>query len=211
MQPLYIVAELVAAGGSIAPYSLVDQTMSDLGATTCTSVEYPYGPVELCSPWHPLLNGSLVVSGVLLLVGAVLLHGFLPRRRSTTASTVAWVVAGLSSVATGLVPVDHDLALHSLVALPSLLAMPIGLLLLAASLRRTIPWVAGTAAALGLASLAGAVVFVVTAASPELGGVWERLGFWPSYLCLPVVALVLHRRCTARPGDGPAPPADPPR
>ncbi|WP_166435868.1 DUF998 domain-containing protein [Cellulomonas shaoxiangyii] len=194
VQPLYVVAELLAAARSSAPYSLLDQTISDLGATTCTAIDYAHGPVEVCSPWYPVINASLVVFGLLLAVGAVLLRRFLPRRRSATASTVAWVVVGLSSVATGLVPLDRDLTLHSLVALPALLASPAALLLLAASLRRAVPWLSAATAAVGLASLVGAVAFLVTTGSPDLGGLWERLGFWPTYLWLPVVAAVLLRR-----------------
>ncbi|MFC4556544.1 DUF998 domain-containing protein [Georgenia faecalis] len=200
VQPLYVVAELVAAARSSAPYSLLDQTISDLGATTCTSIDYPYGAVEVCSPLHALVNGSFIVFGLLLAVGAVLLRRFLPRPRLAAASTVAWVVAGLSSVATGFVPVDRDLDLHSVAALPSLFAMPIALLLLAGCLRRMAPGLGTATAVVGLASLAGSVVFLVTATSPELGGVWERLGFWPSYLWLPVVALVLLRRARASRG-----------
>ena len=46
----------------------------------------------------------------------------------------------------------------------------------------------------GIVSLAGSVVFVLTATSPDLGGLWERVGFWPTYLWLPVVAAALLRR-----------------
>jgi hypothetical membrane protein len=194
VQPLYLVAELVAAWGSTAPYSMLDQTISDLGATQCTTIAYPYGDVAVCSPWHPLVNGSFVVFGVLLAVGAVLLRGSLPRPRLAAASTVAWVVAGLSSVATGLVPVDQDLELHALVALPSLVALPLALLLLAASLRAAVPRLGVATAVVGLVSLAGSVVFLLTATSPDLGGLWERLAFWPSYLWVPVVAVVILRR-----------------
>ena len=197
-QPLYVVAELVAAAGSRVPYSLIDQTISDLGVTTCTSIDYPYGPVEVCSPWHALVNGALVVVGALLAVGAVLLRRFLPRRRSTTVSTVLWVVAGASSIATGFVPLDHGVGLHALVALPALLAQPVALVLLAAALRPAAPRLAGGTAVAGVASVVGLVAFLVFATRPELGGVWERLAFWPTYLWLPVVAAILLRQL-ARP------------
>lgn len=189
-QPLYIVTELLAAGESRVPYSLVDQTISDLGATTCTSIDYPYGPVAVCSPWHLLVNGGLVLFGALLALGAVLLRPVLPRRRLALAATVAWVVAGLSSVATGLVPLDRDLTLHALVALPALLAQPTALRLLAGSLGRATPRTARLTALVGLASVVGLVAFLVTSTSPRLGGLWERLAFWPTYLWLPVVAVV---------------------
>lgn len=202
VQPLYVVAEVVAAAASTAPYSVLDQTISDLGATTCTEVEYPYGPVEVCSPAHLFVDGGLVLSGVLLAVGAVLLaRTVLPRRRSTTAATVAWGVAGASAVATGLVPVDRDLVLHSVVALPALVAQPVALLLLGASLRGWSARLALPTVLVGVVSVVGAVAFLVTATEPALTGFWERLGFWPTYLWLPVVAAALLARARRTVGD----------
>ncbi len=193
VQPGYVLIELIVAAASTVPYSFGDQTISDLGAVTCTEIVYPAGPVSVCSPLHPLLNGSFVVFGLLIAVGALFLHRALPRGRAILAATVIWVAVGVSTVATGLVPLDVDLGLHSLVALPSLVGAPIALAFLAVGL-----WASNRALAVGLASAAavsllGAVVFLATAASREWGGVWERLGFWPTYLWLPVVAGVLLR------------------
>lgn len=128
-----------------------------------------------------------------MMIGALLLLRFLPRRRTMSAAVIAWVVAGVSSVATGLVPVDADLTLHSLVALPSLIAMPVGLLLLGIGFRGANTRLALVTVAAGVVSALGAVAFLATAGSPEWGGVWERVGFWPAYVVLPIVAVRVLR------------------
>jgi hypothetical membrane protein len=192
VQPLYIVCELVVAAAAIAPYSLVDNTISDLGATTCTTIGYPYGDVAVCSPLNLVVNGAFVVFGVLMALGALLLRAWLPQGAAATTAVVLWVITGLSSTATGLVPLDRDLDLHSLVALPALITQSLALLVSAYVLRhRRGPSRAALAA--GALSLVGLVAFLARTGSAELGGLFERLAFWPGYLWLPVLALVVLR------------------
>src|SRR5690625_3641188 len=58
-------------------YSLTTNAMSDLGITTCGSVRDGDLPIrEACSPWHSVFNGGLLASGTLMVVGAILLHGW---------------------------------------------------------------------------------------------------------------------------------------
>ncbi|QSF59073.1 DUF998 domain-containing protein [Nocardioides sp. zg-1228] len=185
-----MVCELIAAAAATAPYSLLDNTISDLGATTCTTIAYPYGDVPVCSPLHPLVNGAFIVFGLLLAIGAVLLRGWLPKGAAATTSVGLWVITGLSSVATGLVPLDQDLDLHSLVALPAFVAQSLALLVIAYVLRHR-RGVSGSALVAGAVSLVGLVAFLARTGSAELGGLFERLAFWPGYLWLPVLAVVV--------------------
>jgi hypothetical membrane protein len=192
VQPLYIVCELIAAAASTAPYSLLDNTISDLGATTCTTIAYPYGDVPVCSPLNLLANGAVVAFGLLLAVGAVLLRGWFPRGAAATTAVVLWVVTGLSSIAAGLVPLDRDLELHALVALPAFVTQFLALFVTAYVLRhRRGPSRAALLA--GTISLAGLVVFLARTGSAELGGLFERLALWPGYLWMPVLAVVVLR------------------
>lgn len=198
VQPLYIVCELVAAAAATAPYSLLDNTISDLGSTTCTTIAYPYGDVPVCSPLQWLVNGAFVVFGLLMALGAVLLRGWLPRGAAATTAVVLWVVTGLSSIATGLVPLDRDLDLHALVALPAFVTQPLALIVTAYVVRaRRIP--AGAALLAGVSSLAGLIAFFARTGSAELGGLFERLTLWPGFLWLPVLAVVVLR--ARRPAD----------
>ncbi|WP_117215592.1 DUF998 domain-containing protein [Allorhizocola rhizosphaerae] len=185
VQPLYVVSEFVTAAKVTAPYSFVDNTISDLSAATCTTVDYPHGPVPVCSPWHGLMNASFVVFGLLLLVGAVLLRRTLPSGVAATVSVVLWVVSGLSSIGTGLVPLDRDLALHSLLSLPVFLAQPVAIITLGVALRGR---QRALALVVGVVSLVGTVAFLALTGSAEFGGLAERLALWPGYLWLPVAA-----------------------
>ena len=174
MRPLYIAAELVVAAGTTDGYSLVADSVSRLGELGCTAAR--------CSPRHELMNGSFVVFGLLLAGGAVLLLRPLG----------AWVaglllVSGLSSVATGLAPLDQDTALHAVAATPLFVAQPVALLLLGVRLRAPRPRLAGVLLAVGTVTGAAAVGFVLLGDSPVAGAL-ERLALWPVMIGLAAFA-----------------------
>src|SRR5699024_5678785 len=93
VQPLYLVAELVTAAKVSASYSFIDNTISDLGATTCTTIDYAYGPVPVCSSWHALMNGVFIVFGLFLVVGTILIRRLLPNGPWTTTALVFWILS----------------------------------------------------------------------------------------------------------------------
>lgn len=193
VQPLYVVAEVGTALTATAPYTLANNTISDLGATTCTSIGYPFGEVPVCSPWHLLLNSSFVVFGLLIAIGALLLRGWLPSGPAATTSVALWVLSGLSSIATGLVPLDQNLELHAVVSLPVFVAQPLALLATGVALRQR-AGLSPSALAVGAVSLLGTVVYLGRTGSAELGGLFERLALWPGYLWLPFLAVVVLSR-----------------
>lgn len=159
-----------------------DHTISDLAAVSCTQIAYPAGPVAVCSPWHPLLNGAFIAFGLALAIGAVLLPRAWRPGRLGAAAVALWVVSGLSSIATGLVPLDVDLEFHTLLSLPVFLAQAIALLLhgLALRGRRLSVW-AIVASVLSVVGTAG--MFAVTMQA-TWHGAFERLALWPAYLWL---------------------------
>ncbi len=173
VRPVYIAIELTVAGLTTGSYSIVDDTVSDLGALGCA--------VDHCSPAHALMNQTFAGVGVLLAGGALLLA---PRTGRTAAALL--VVSGLSSVATGFAPVDVDPQLHALAATPLFVCQPVALLVLARRLRASRPRTAATLVLTGAVTAAGAVGFIV---SGETGaGAWERLALWPVIGALAVVA-----------------------
>lgn len=195
VQPLYIGAELLTATAVTTSYSLINNTISDLGATTCTSIGYSFGQVPVCSPWHLLQNVSFVVFGLLLAGGALLLRGWPRRGLAASTTVVLWVLAGLSSIATGLVPLDRDLELHAVMSLPVFLAQPLALLTASFVLRHR-PVLARSTLAVGFVSLVATGVYLARVGNAELGGLFERLALWPAYLWLPVLAVVAY--CDSR-------------
>ena len=187
MRPAYIVLELVVAAGTTGRYRLVDDTVSDLGALGCSRA--------FCSPRHELMNGTFVGVGLLLTMGAVLLAP-----RLGTAVTVLLVVAGLSSVATGLAPVDQDPTLHMVAAAPLFVCQPLALLGLARGLRHRHRRLAAALLLAGSVTAGAAGAFLLVGAGAG-AGLLERLALWPVIVALAVVAAVLLRSVSGESSD----------
>ena len=126
LRPTYVAAEVVTAAATTGGYGFVADSVSRLGEVGCT--------VEFCSPRHEVMNGAFMVYGVALAGGALLLA-----RPLGPWVTALLVVAGLSSYATGLAPLDQDATLHALAATPLFVAQPLALLLLGRRARRDRP------------------------------------------------------------------------
>ncbi len=185
VQPAYIALE-VLVGAAATSYSVLGDTISDLGTDGC-------GTGGICSPLYPVMNTTFVVFGLLRAAGAPLVRTRLPRGFVANAAVSLWVVSGLASVAVGLVPVDAAPTWHAIVAAPVFVAQPLAVLATALSVHsRRLLSRAGIA--VGLVSGAAAVAFVATDITP---GILERLAIWPAYVWLPfLAAAVLRRRTT---------------
>lgn len=164
-RPAYIATEFVVAAATTGGYSLVADSVSRLGEVGCSSA--------YCSPRHDLMNGSFMGFGVLLAAGAVLLS-----RPLGPWATGLLVVSGLSSIATGLAPLDQDATLHTLAATPLFVAQPIALIVLGARVRSEQPALGGALVATGALTSAAAVAFVLGGDGPVPGAL-ERLALWP--------------------------------
>lgn len=178
VRPAYILVELVVAAATTGDYHLAHDTVSDLGAAGCSPAS--------CSPRHELMNSTFVGVGLLLALGAVLLA-----TRLGPVVTGLLVVAGLSSVGTGLAPVDEDARLHALAAAPLFVCQPLALLLLARALRREHVWLARVLLVTGLVTAAAAVGFLLVGGAAAGVGVLERVALWPVLVALAAVAPVL--------------------
>ncbi|WP_018330628.1 DUF998 domain-containing protein [Actinomycetospora chiangmaiensis] len=161
-QPLYIVVELVIAATVPGPYSRVGDTISELG-------------VAAVSPGHAVMNGAFVLFGTTLAVGALLSD----LGRTTT---VLWVIAGLSSIATGLAPLNSAPVAHLVVSAPVFLAQPVALLLTGTTRRSR------TATGLGVVSIVASLLFLGGLA-PGASGLVERLALWPGYVVVGVLGV----------------------
>lgn len=181
VQPAYIAFELSVAARARG-HSLRGDTISDLGATACSTAA--------CSPWHQALNASFVLTGVLFAVGALLLRPSLPDGRLVDLAVLMWVLAGLSSIATGLVPVNEDAALHYAVAAPLFLVQPVSLLLAGGALWPQARGL-GSFTLLTAAGCTVATVLFVAVPATGLNGLLERLALWPVKVVLGVLAVRL--------------------
>ena len=165
LRPAYIATEFVVAAATTGGYSFVADSISRLGKVGCWTA--------YCSPRHELMNGSFIAFGALLTGGAVLLA-----RPLGPWVTGLLVVSGLSSVATGLAPLDQGAASHAIAAAPMFVAQPIALILLGARLRNDRPRLAWTLLTTGTVTSAAAASFALSGDGPAAGAL-ERLALWP--------------------------------
>lgn len=165
VRPAYIATEFVVAAATTGGYSFLADSVSRLGEVGCASA--------YCSPRHQLMNGSFIGFGVLLAGGAALLT-----RPLGPLVTGLLVVSGLSSVATGLAPLDQDGTLHAIAATPLFVAQPAALLLLGARLRKEHPRLGVALMTTGTVCGTAAAAFILLGDNPTSGAV-ERLALWP--------------------------------
>ena len=180
VRPAYVATEVVVAAATTGGYSFVADSVSRLGEVGCSE--------SYCSPRHELMNGSFVGFGVLLAGGAVLLS-----RSLGPWVTGLLVVSGLSSVATGLAPLDQDATLHAIAATPLFVAQPVALLVLGARLRSEEPRLARALLTTGAVTGAAAVGFVLSGDGLASGAL-ERLALWPVLVGLAGFAWARHLR-----------------
>ena len=174
VRPAYIATEFVTASATTGGYSFVADSVSKLGEVGCSEA--------YCSPRHEVMNASFVGFGVLLAGGAVLMA----RPLGPWVSGLL-VVSGLSSVATGLAPLDQDTTLHAIVATPLFVAQPIALALLGARLRQDQPRLGRALMATGAVTGGAAVSFILSGDGP-VSGALERLALWPVLIGLAAFA-----------------------
>ncbi len=184
VRPAYFAAEIAVAAWSTARYSFVDNTISDLGAVECTSIRRFGDAVPVCSPAHDLLNASFIVFGALMALGAVLLHGRFGRGWLALTLTALLVVSGVSSIATGLTPLDVHRDGHVLAAGPLFVAQPIALIVLGLLLRSRRPGTGSVLIATGALCAVAAGAFI---GIDHAVGVTERIALWPVFVALAVV------------------------
>lgn len=198
--PLSLVAEAVAVAATwvdgSAPHDLARNVISDLGAVSCTVIPYPYGDVPVCSPASGMLNIAFVVTGLFMMVGAVLASRLLRPGRSRVAAAVLWVIVGLACVGSA-VPLDVDLALHTLLSLPMVLQGP-AVWFTADALRERAPRLAGLGRIVAVLAIVGSVMMLAVSMSGWYIGLWQRLSVWPGYLWLGAVGWSLFTARSSR-------------
>ena len=184
IRPAEIAAEFLVASSTSGGYSFVADSISQLGELGCSE--------EFCSPRHAVMNGTFIGVGLLLAGGAALLA-----RPLGPGVAGLLVVSGVSSVATGLAPLDQDATLHALAATPLFVAQPIALVLLGMRLREARPRLARALRVTGGVAAAAAVGFVVSGEDSAVAGALERVALWPVLVGLAAVAWT-HRSVAGR-------------
>ncbi len=136
------------------------------------------------SPLHWVMNGSFVLQGLLISVGAILMRRLFPAKWSYQVALMLFLVSGLGVLVLGLVPEDRVAEVHRLGAQVHLLAGNLGMILMGLAM------IAGTArrrfrgAITLLAGLLGLTALTLLALGEKDVGTFERLSAYPLTLWL---------------------------
>lgn len=112
----YFVIQFFVATRFTPQYSLVRNTISDLGNSSCGV----FGGHSLCSPLHTLMNASFLYLGLTMIAGSLLLCGIF-RRHNVSIGFSLFAAAGVGVMVVGLFPENTISILHGIgAALPFL-------------------------------------------------------------------------------------------
>ncbi len=189
---VFFVGQAIAqANWAGTPFSLVHNTVSDLGTTACQNAVRDGRSVYLCSPAHTAMNVAFVLTGLLILAGLALLRDRWPSTRLSQAAVSCLALAGIGKVLVGLVPWNVDFAVHTLGGLGFLVG-DVGLLLLGLTLRAERRWSA-------LALVLGDVGLFGLLTAPAGIGLAERLADYPMFVWFVLVGAgaIRHTRPAA--------------
>jgi len=197
----YFVVQPVVAAAWPQGYRYAHHAISDLGNTACGMFPNLAGAkLYVCPPLHTWMNAAFVVLGVSTAVGAWLTWPAWPRRRATAIGLALTAVGGLCVAAVGLVPENHNLAVHSVVALLQIPVQLVGMVLLIVATWHAQRWRAGWTLLCGVAAVLGnTLLFSGTYLGLGVGGA-ERLALdsftvWIGFLG---IALLLTSRAEAQ-------------
>jgi hypothetical membrane protein len=201
----FVIAHALAASAWRPGYSWAHNHIGDLANTQCGMFAAPNGqPVYVCSPLHGLMNGSFVLTGVLVIVGAVLLWKHWPTGWLADGATVLWIMLGFGKIIVGLAPENTNIGLHLIGCLNVQLGA-LAILLLAMVITRTDPWLARFGYVLAGVGLSGTILGTIGEyAGPVLylglgGGGMQRVASYPSLIWLIVCGVTVAVRALRNP------------
>jgi hypothetical membrane protein len=166
----FFVAEQIARLGWPGQYSMTGNWISDLGAAN--------------SPRHWIMNGSFIVQGVLISVGAILMRRLFPAKGSYRVALLLFLVSGVGVLVVGLVPEDSNAQVHRVAALVHLLAGNLAMILIGVAMVAGAARVRFRGVITLLAGLLGLTALVLLGLGEKNVGTFERLAAYPLTLWL---------------------------
>ena len=106
----YFIIQLISALAWNSPFSLLQNTISDLGNTVCGT----YSGRFVCSPLHATMNLSFITFGITMALGSLLIYQEFRKNVGSLVGFSAMAVAGLGTIMVGLFPENTIGALHVL-------------------------------------------------------------------------------------------------
>jgi hypothetical membrane protein len=190
----FYVAQAVVQSAWSTPFSLAHNMISDLARETCGPLLRAPGIDVACSPWHALMNASIMLNGGLIPVGAWLVHRALPQCREMRIALFMIALTAPGHFMVGLWPSDTGPTMHLLGAGSILALGNPGMLVAAWALWGERRGMAIMSLALGAAGVVGTLLFLAgVPAGLGLGGM-ERVAFYPLTLWCGAMGVSLLRR-----------------
>ena len=189
----FFVSQGVVQAAWTTPFSLAHNMISDLARVTCGPLHRAPGIDVACSPWHALMNASIIVNGILIPAGAYLTRRAWPAQRVMSVALVMIALTAPGHVGVGVFPSDTAPAMHMLGAGIILVLGNPGIVLAGFALWQSHRPLAVISLALGLAGIIGTLLFL---GEIDLGiglGGMERVAFYPLPLWCGVMGVALLR------------------
>jgi hypothetical membrane protein len=181
----FIGAMIVAQLGWTTSYSLSGNTISDLGVVQCGQLTSPETGVSLyvCSPWHVVFNASVILFGLLVILGSVLVASGFPRGRSRSLGLGLLCLAGIGAIGVGLFPEDVNQSAHAISSLFAFVGSGVAMILLSQAMTGDSRWDGFRAYSLlsGLITIIALILYLAGIYGPLGVGGLERV----------IVALIL--------------------
>lgn len=188
----FVVQGIVQAAWT-TPFSLAHSMISDLARETCGPLLRAPGIEVACSPWHALMNASIIANGVLILAGAILTRKLWPSSRLMTIALVMIALTAPGHIMVGLFPSDTRTLGH-MIGAGSILALgnP-GMVVAGWAAWRERRGQAIVSLLLGLTGIIGTVLFLwMIDLGIGLGGL-ERVAFYPLTLWCGLQGMLIAR------------------
>ena len=194
----FFVAQGVVQSAWTTPFSLAHNMISDLARETCGALVRAPGIEIACSPWHALMNASIILNGILIPLGVLLTRSWWPGSRAMTIALAMIALTGPGHFLVGLFPSDTG-PLGHLIGAGSILTLgnP-GMVVAGLAAWRERRGSAIASLILGLAGIIGTVLFLLEI-DPGIGlGGMERVAFYPLTLWCGFQGIAIARHESSR-------------
>jgi hypothetical membrane protein len=184
----YFLTLIYVATGWAGNYSIMHNTISDLGNTECAL----YSERFVCSPYFTWMNASFIVLGFTMIIGSALIYQEFKKSSGSYIGFSLMALAGLGTVLVGLFPENIHGDLHFIGAALALLFGNVGLVVIGFSL--DLPkWFRIYTSVTGIVALSALFLFATTEyLSFGIGGM-ERLASHPQTLWLIAFGIYMSR------------------
>lgn len=188
----YFFIEAIVIRASSAPYSFLNQPMSDLGVIACGTDTYVLADYAICSPHHWLMNWTFFLTGLAILIGAVLLYPLWPKIRSVRIASIFIGIFGVSYGISGIIPADIDFYWHTLTALPGMVVQIPAMILISIAIYKKMTRIFWWTIICTIVTTAALLSLFLQAIFTELpGGLLQRILYASVYIWLTGTAIGL--------------------